>query len=89
MEDIIAEEGGSPVLRSLLTTFFKRNAGKKAPNTKIYTFDTFEFKATVLNKLTLTYFNRKLWLSTDTRQKINENCTLLHYLLKYSPNEAS
>lgn len=41
IEEVIGEEGGTPVLKSLLTPFFKRNTSKKAPNSRIYTFDTF------------------------------------------------
>jgi hypothetical protein len=38
--------------------------------------------------LSYVYFNHKIWISTDTTNRVQEHCTILEYISKYSGIES-
>ena len=43
-----------------------------------------------MRKITLSYlcFNHKIWMSTDSTNRVQEHCTVLDYIIKYKNSES-
>jgi len=39
--------------------------------------------------LSYVYFDHKIWIATDTCNRVQEHCTILDYITKYNGNESN